>query len=106
MNAGPGRGYKGERGMTKPCACGRPGCVVVQRDNEQACAFRDRLTASRGCANRLRSRTVLAAADTRPDYGERLGGSRFLARLRHLPPPEQCRAPLGVPVTIRQEIPL
>jgi hypothetical protein len=106
MNPGPGRGYKGERGMTKPCACGRPGCMVVQRPNEQPCTFRARLTASRGCANRLRALSAEQQAEARIELGDFLGGSRFLARLRHLPPPEQCRAPLGVPVTIRQEIPL
>lgn len=84
MNAGPGRGYKGARGMTKPCACGRPGCMVVQRDNEQPCTFRDRLTASRGCANRLRARSAEQQAEIRAlDLDSPMGGEWFLATLRN-----------------------
>lgn len=84
--------------------------MVVQRDNEQPCTFRERLTASRGCANRLRAmnverrREAYTAALDGP-----LGGRWFLACLRACAPPADLgdAAHLyGRPVTIRQELPL
>ena len=35
---------------TKPCGCGRPGCIAVQRDKECNATFRKRKFASLSCA--------------------------------------------------------
>lgn len=35
--------------LTKPCGCGNPECIVVQREGEKASDFRDRQYATRKC---------------------------------------------------------
>jgi hypothetical protein len=35
--------------QTKPCGCGRPGCVAVRREREDSADWRDRKYRSRSC---------------------------------------------------------
>lgn len=36
-------------GQTKPCACGRAGCVAIRREREDSADWRDRKYRSRSC---------------------------------------------------------
>lgn len=47
---------KGPRGQTKPCACGRPECLVEQRPHERPYEFATRIFRDRKCAATKRPR--------------------------------------------------
>lgn len=54
---------------TKPCACGRPGCIAVQREREWPADFRGRRYASRSCARWHRNMVDPRMTDARRKAG-------------------------------------
>ena len=82
----------------RPCACGRPGCVLVRRDNEAPGDWARRKYANYACRNR---------GMTKEPAGNGRRRDRMVARKRSLlptPPREWLHHPATAPLTAEQQI--